>query len=98
MATDFTAGRPVLLTTPDATGLAMTDDLAETEWLIADWTAAELTAAAPGEFTGADEMLALAGFPFAGGMELVPLAGRTGRVSLSRLWSRGGGGGSLPLT
>ena len=78
----------------------MTDDLAEAEWLIADWAATGLTAAAPGDFTGADELLAFAGFPFAGGMELVPLADRTGRVIFSRFGSRGGGVGSsdLPLT
>ena len=61
----------------DASGLPLTDDLAEAEWLVAIWTPAGLTAAAPGDFTGADELLALAG-PCAGGMGLVSFAGRTG--------------------
>lgn len=56
----------------------MTDDLAEAEWLIAVSTAAGLTVAAPEDFTGADELLALVGNPCAGGMVLVPFGGKTG--------------------
>ena len=64
MATGFAASPP--------TRRPVTDDLTEAEWLIAIWIAAGLTAAALEDFPGADELLALAGFPFAGGMELVP--------------------------
>ena len=67
------------------------------EWLVAVWIAAALAAAAPEDFTGADELLALAGNPFTGGMELVPFAGVSMTVALSRFGSRGGIGGSTGL-
>ena len=58
MAIGFAAGPP--------TGRPVSDDLTEAEWLTAVWIAAGLTAAAPADFTGADELLTLAGFPFSG--------------------------------
>ena len=77
MARGFVAGRPALLTAADGSGLPLTDDLAEAEWLLAVWTPGCLTVAALEDFTGADELLALVG-PCACGMEIVPFTRKTG--------------------